>query len=422
MAFEFEPIKVCRICKSELLVPYLDLGLQPPSNSFITPEQIFSEQKFPLKVSLCQGCGLSQLTHNVNYLQIFDEYAYRSSTSRALVSSFRGTVEHLSNYFSSQTKKIRLVDVGCNDGLLLEQCDVNRFDSFGVEPSSVAEIAINKGLDVERIFLNEETSLDIVDRKGNFDAVVVTNVLAHVPNIEEFVKGISVLLFQNGIWVVEFPYVLDMIENLTFDTIYHEHFSYLSVTPLIPLFNSHNLWIIDIQMCEVGGSGPFMRITCIKGNELEFAERQRASTENHVIRERILGLKDLSMYEQFDKSVMRHKAVLLEKLEKLNDAGKIVGAFGAPAKGNTLLNFLDISSEQIIAVADNTPEKIGRLTPGSHIPIVSDEDFLNLGIDTALLLSWNYLSYFRQNSAFFNAGGEFLVPFKTPRIERGNNL
>ncbi len=418
MTFEFEPVKNCRICKSESLVSYLDLGMQPPSNSFITPDQVCSEQKFPLVVSLCQHCGLSQLSHNVNHLQIFDKYAYRSSTSRALISSFRETVQHISYYFSTKTDKIKLVDVGCNDGLLLEQCDLSRFDVFGVEPSSVAEIAIAKGLEVERTFLNKETGLNLVDRKGLFDVVVVTNVLAHVPNIEEFVEGISILLSQNGVWVVEFPYILDMIDNLTFDTIYHEHFSYLSVTPLLSLLNRHNLWIVDIQMCEVGGSGPFMRITAIKGKQLDFVERQSRSTEGYLIRERILGLKELLMYEQFRVRVNRHKSVLLEKLDELNSSGKMIGAFGAPAKGNTLLNFLGLSSSEIIAVADNTPEKIGRLTPGSHIRIIPDEEFLNLGVENALLLSWNYLSYFRQNAKFFNTGGGYLVPFPTPRIER----
>jgi SAM-dependent methyltransferase len=418
VTFESESVKFCRICKSQAIAPYLDLGLQPPSNSFVYSEQVSSEQKFPLQICLCQNCGLSQLSHNVNHLQIFDEYAYRSSTSRALVSSFRETTKHISNYFNTRTEKVNLIDVGCNDGLLLEQCDLSRFNVFGIEPSNVAKVAIEKGLAVEQIFLNKETSLDIVDRKGCFDAVVVTNVLAHVPNIEEFVTGVSTLLCKNGIWVVEFPYILDMIENLTFDTIYHEHFSYLSVTPLLPLFNRQDLWIIDIQMCEVGGSGPYMRLTCIKGERKDFWERQAHATESFIIREKILGLKDLSMYQHFQDSVMRHKSVLIEKINKLKDSGEVIGAYGAPAKGNTLLNFLNLSSKDIVAIADNTPEKIGRLTPGSHIPIVSDEEFLSLGVKTALLLSWNYLSYFRQNATFFNLGGRFLVPFPTPRIEK----
>lgn len=409
--------KDCRLCKSTDLVPYLDLGYQPPSNSFLHPNEISSEKRFPLVVCLCQSCGLSQLSHDVDHTKIFSEYAYRSSSSRALISSFRDTVQHVNDLTSGISRKIKLIDVGCNDGLLLEQCSSEKFEAIGLEPSEAGKIAIDKGYSVEQRFLTAESGKLTAEKYGSFDVVVVTNVLAHVPDIADFVQGISSLLDMGGFWVVEFPYVHDMLRNLTFDTIYHEHFSYLSISPLVKLFNKFNLWIVNIKTCEVGGSGPFLRLTCVKSSSKDFESRQSVCTENYVTYEQIVGNKELSVYSDFSKRVERHKKVMIEKIDQIISSGELLGGYGAPAKGNTLLNYLNLDASTIKLIADNTSEKIGRVTPGSHIPVVSDEDFSESGIRTALLLSWNYLSFFQENAKFYNSGGRFLVPFLNPRIE-----
>lgn len=396
---------------------YLDLGNQPASNSFIFIKDIKNEKKFPLQVFLCESCGLSQLGTVVSVEEIFGEYAYRSSSSRALEESFQSLKNRIMQ-FEEEIPIVNsklLVDIGCNDGSLLQQFRDSKFELLGVEPSSTAKFARESGFEVEQEFFGAETAKIFLQKYGPAGYIVVTNVLAHVPDIESFMIGVHTWLSEDGVFVVEFPYVIDMVKNLWFDTVYHEHLSYLSITPLNQLFSRIGMKVISIERNEIGGSGPFLRLSATKiGKERIFAANNQL--EYFLELERIFDSKNPKSYLGFSAQVQRLRMVVLEKLNKWITEGKKIGGFGAPAKGNTFLNYLGLDSSIISEIADNTLEKIGKITPGSHIPIVDDKLFLKREYDIALLLSWNYLDYFVNNSEYFKQGGVFYCPFPSPMI------
>jgi SAM-dependent methyltransferase len=409
-----EKLTECRICKNSNLENYLDLGLHPASNSFILAEQISDERKFPLVIMVCTNCGLSQLNTIVSVEEIFDDYAYRSSTSRALMRSFADLASRVDILNSETSRRPLVVDIGCNDGYLLKQFDSHHYATLGVEPSSAALDAVANGFTVEKIFFGADSSVVLKEKYGDADFILVTNVLAHVPDIRSFVEGISNWLSTSGIFVVEFPYVLDMVRNRWFDTVYHEHLSYLAISPLTRLFSEFGLTIFDIEKCEIGGSGPFLRVFVKKsGSQLHPV---KSVVGRYTTDEEIFGITEPVSYSQFSREVLRIREVLVQHISKWNALGYLVGGYGAPAKGNTMLNFLNLEDGQIKFIADNTPEKIGRVAPGTHIPVVGDLDFLDTGVKHALLLSWNYVEYFREHSSFIKSGGEFLVPFPVPFV------
>ncbi len=412
--YHFEDRVSCRICGGTNLFPYLDLKPQPPSNAFIPLERVSEEVRIPLVVNLCRNCGLSQLSVVVSHSEVFGDYAYRSSTSRALEQSFRELADVVqSRVQPSNVSPPLVVDIGANDGLFLSQFPRIGYRLLGVEPSSAAEDARCRGLDVEQDFFNASSAQMLLDKHGPADVIATSNVLAHVDDIHSYLEGIKIWLADEGWFLLEFPYIADMIEGLWFDTIYHEHVSYLSITPLNVALEMHQLEIQDIQHREIGGSGPFVRLL-IKHKSLgESISNIGAMYER---KERIQGIKFPSTYLNFTEKVERLSLELKTELEVCRDSGLTLGGFGAPAKGNTLLNFLEFGPDLITVIADNTPGKIGRVTPGSHIPIVSDDDFLERQVGLALLLSWNYLEHFLTHAEYIRRGGRFLTPFPTPGV------
>jgi SAM-dependent methyltransferase len=398
------------------LVPYLDLGIQPPSNSFLEIESGFSEQQFPLIVNLCTNCGFSQLSICISSEQTFGDYAYRTSSSSALQQSFSDLSESVLKDHVAGRKadsKALVVDIGCNDGYLLKQFDSAEFKLLGIEPSNAAFDAIGMGFEVENVFFGDVTSKYLTAKHGKANIILCTNVLAHVPNIKDFLLGIKELMAQDGTFLLEFPYVLDMIENKWFDTIYHEHLSYISITPLRMLLNELGMEIQDISRHPVGGSGPHLRL---KIKHISHALEPSESVEMFLSTEKHFQLNNPESYKDFSKGVEKIKDDTLKVINEFIGKGLKIGAYGAPAKGNTFLNYLGLTSNEILAVADATPIKIGRLTPGSRIPIVGDQEFIEMGFAGALLLSWNYLEYFLKSSEFYLSGRFFIVPFPDVRI------
>ena len=412
MKFHSKPVSFCRICGSDELMPYLNLGSQPPSNSFIHANEIEDEQFFPLLVNLCGGCGLSQLSEVVAATDIFDEYAYLSSTSKALIFHYQEMVDELLA-FCNPDQGALIVDIGCNDGITLGRYPAGNYRLLGVEPSSSGEYAKKAGFTVEKCFFNAQTSKELNNNYGTATLITATNVFAHVDDIRSFTQGISNLLSKNGIFVVEFPYVREMIDNLYFDTIYHEHLSYLALTPLVPLFERYGLRAFNVKKVEIGASGPALRL---------YVCRQEASYEldksitNLISEESSWGVRSIETYSKFAIKVFNLKEKLISLINELKLAGMLVGGYGAPAKGNTMLNYLEVTVNDIVAVAENNSLKIGKLTPGTHLPVMDDDKFLALGISHALLLSWNYADFFLANSEFIRLGGKFIIPFPNPIV------
>ncbi len=396
----------CRYCGSNKLTKYLSLGQHPPSNSFLKIEQVSLEERFPLEVYLCEGCFLSQLIDVVPAEIIFDDYVYLSSTSKALKNHYAKLAQQASERFSLKEEDT-VVDIGCNDGVLLCGYTKDGIVKVGVEPSKVAELARKAGFDVFKNFFDQDCAKKIIARHGHPKIVTATNVYVHVDDISEFTKGVRLLLENDGVFIVEASYLLDLIDQALFDTIYHEHLCYLSLTPLVPFLDRHDLEVFDVERIALGASGPALRVYVQKKNG---KERIESSVSKMLQDEKAWGIGDIKRYKGYAAKVQKIKDDVLMIISRLQKEGKVVGGYGAPAKGNTLLNYFDLNEDIIPFVAENNPMKQGMLTPGSHIPIISDEEFLKQMPDYALLLSWNYLDFFLANSEYIRRGGKFIIP------------
>ena len=402
----------CRICGSTDVVQYLDLTDQPPSNSFIRPDQVSTEQRFPLTVQLCQSCGLSQLMDIVSSENIFDDYAYLSSTSRALCNHYQGLVDDAVVRFNLQDGAL-VADIGCNDGVMLARYPADRFRLLGIEPSSAGDYAEKAGFQVVRSFFDRTLAPELVQRFGHVDLVTTTNVFAHVDDTEGFALGAASWLAPDGVWIIEFPYLVDMVESCYFDTIYHEHLCYLALTPLMHLFSRVGLRAFRVERVEVGASGPALRLFVCRTSS---SHDQDPSIEAILVAEAKWGIKDLARYQAFALQVSAVRDELRALLADLKAKDIKVAAFCAPAKGNTLLNYLEATQDTIFAVSDNNELKIGKLTPGTHIPVISDQELLDSGARYALLLAWNYADFFVGNAEFIKRGGRFIVPLPHPVV------
>ncbi len=408
--FNFKKLKACRICDSSKLSEYIYFGDHPPSNSFIKKSEFDNEQKFPLRVLLCEDCGLSQLDTVVSSQDIFDDYLYLSSTSKALVNHYKEMVNIILKKFNLSNNDL-VVDIGCNDGITLQNYTKN-LNILGIEPSSAAKYSKDKGINTENIFFNNENAKILKDNYGKAKIITATNVFAHVDNIKDFTQGISNFLDKKGVFIIEFPYLKYMLDDSLFDVIYHEHLSYLSISPLQNLFSQFNLNIFSIEEINIGASGPALRIyVCLNGYH-----KDDGTVAKFLDKEKKWDVKNPNSYLNFSTKVTKIKNDILKIITELKKNNNIIGAYGAPAKGNTMLNYLGLTSNELVAVADNTPIKIGKFTPGSHIPIVSDQMFEELKVNNALLLSWNYLDFFLKNSSFIKNSGKFIVPFPKVNI------
>jgi hypothetical protein len=404
--------KTCRYCGSTKLTRFLSLGDQPPSNSFISPDKIKFEKRYPLDVYLCQSCFLVQLIDVVPAEIIFDEYLYLSSSSKALK-------EHYANLAKMLTKRFKLksgdvvVDIGCNDGILLEGYTLPGLVRLGVEPSKVAEIAIAAGFEVYKSFFGLKSSQTIVKKHKTAKIVTATNVFAHVDDIASFVAGLPTLLGNDGVFIIEAPYLIDLIDKTLFDTIYHEHLCYLSLTPMVPFLSRFGLEVFDIERVPFGASGPAIRVYIQNKTGKQMVKK---TVKKMLDDEKKWGIGDIEKYLQYAQKIEKVKNNVLKLVEKIKLSGAKLGGYGAPAKGNTLLNYFGFTPNMLLCIAETNKVKQGLLTPGSHIPIVSEEEFIRIMPEYALLLTWNYLDFFLKKSEYIKKGGKFLVPLPKPKI------
>ena len=404
--------KKCRICDNKNLSVYLDLGKQPPSNSFINSIKK-KEQKFPLKVQICENCGLSQLDTIVSAKNIFKDYVYLSSTSKALVNHYKLMTKDIIKTVRPKRGSL-IIDIGSNDGVTLQHYNQKKFKVLGIEPSSASKYAIKKGIKTEKIFFNYLNAKKLLRKYNKATIITATNVFAHNHKIQDFVKGIKEILETNGAFIIEFPYIDFMLMDNFYDTIYHEHYSYLSITPLNHLFKKNELKIFKIDQLNVGASGPALRVYITHQKNNKF--KDDGNLKKFMSYENKKKFKNKSTYKKFGKKIIQINRLLKKIIIDLNKKKIKVGAFGAPAKGNTLLNTLNLNSKQIVSVSENNLEKIGKFTPGSKIKIVSDETFNKSDIKYALLLSWNYKDFFLKKSDYIKNGGKFIIPFPKPYI------
>jgi 2-polyprenyl-3-methyl-5-hydroxy-6-metoxy-1,4-benzoquinol methylase len=402
----------CRFCRASLQHRFADLGVSPIANDNLTEQDLLRMEPFyPLTAFVCSECFLVQVPEFEAPASLFDDYAYFSSFSDSWLEHARRYVEMAVERFELGSSSF-VVEIASNDGYLLQNFQQRSIPMLGVEPAAnVAEAAVAKGIPTRVAFFGSDLAAQVVAEERRADLVIGNNVLAHVPDLNDFVSGLEILLAPAGVVTMEFPHLLRLMEFNQFDTIYHEHFSYLSFGVVQRVFRQHGLEIFDVQ--EIPTHGGSLRIfACHAGTERPIGERVAELRD----RERELGFERLEHYLGFQEQVDAVKRALLRFLIQAKEDGKSVVAYGAPAKGNTLLNYCGVRSDLVEYTVDRSPHKQGRFLPGTHLPICSPDRISETRPDYLLLLPWNLKDEIMQQMSGIRAwGGRFVVPI--PRLE-----
>lgn len=397
----------CRHCSALLTLPLIDLDAAPPSNSYLSTQDLSQpETWYPLRVLVCDQCWLVQTEDFAARDTLFSkDYAYFSSFSQSWLAHAKAYVDAVVDRFHLNATS-HVIELASNDGYLLQYVQARAIPCLGIEPTtSTANAARAKGIAVVEAFFGRDLAQHLVDTNRAADLVVANNVLAHVPDINDFVAGVVQVLKPGGVATFEFPHLLQLIDGMQFDTIYHEHFSYLSLTAVETIFKAHGLALFDVEALPTHG-----------GSLRVFA--QSASTPTHSItaavartleNERAAGVKTQAYYQNMQHSAEKISRDLLAFLLEAQRTGKRVAAYGAAAKGNTLLNFAGIRRTLLPWVVDRNPAKQGKFLPGSRIPIVSEERISQDKPDYILLLPWNLRDELRAQLAFTKEWGARLV-------------
>jgi hypothetical protein len=403
----------CRFCSSSLARTFIDLGMSPLCESFLTAAQLNQMEPFyPLHVFVCDRCLLVQLGEYVSPSEIFSEYAYFSSYSESWV-------RHAEQYATAMVERFHLgqrhkvMEIASNDGYLLQHFVRRQIPVLGIEPAAnVAEVATRKGIPTVVKFFGELTAEQIAKEHGKPDLLVGNNVLAHVPALNDFVMGMKTLLGQGGVITMEFPHLLRLIDGNQFDTIYHEHFSYFSFLTVSKVFEAHGLRIFDVE--ELKSHGGSLRIYACHADDETKEPQPRVARLRDIELER--GYDRLDTYSSFAMKVHETKRKLLEFLVRVKREGKSVAAYGAPGKGNTLLNYCGIRQDFIEYAVDRNEYKHGRFTPGTHIPIYSPDRLAQTQPDYILILPWNLRWEIAKQLAYVKQwGAKLVVPI--PELE-----
>ena len=377
----------CRNCKKNLQHCFIDLGSAPPSNSYLTKTQLnITEKYYPLKVYICDKCWLAQVIDYAGRDVFFNEfYPYFSSISKSFLEHSKKYVDYIIDRFKIKNNS-RVYELASNDGYLLQYFQKKNYNCIGIEPSkSCAEYARAKKISVIEDFFDSNLAKEQAKKKLTADLVIANNVLAHVPNITDFVKGISILLKPKGLVTFEFPHFLNLIKNNQYDTIYHEHYSYLSLISVKNIFKRNGLKIFDVQEIETHGGS--LRVFAQKKNSKFYKLGKNVS--KIIKAEKKFKLNSLNTYKNFQNSAEKNKDDLIRFLLDCKKKGLKVAAYGAAAKGNTLLNFAGIRKDLISFVCDSAPTKQNKFLPGSRIPIYPPKHLLKNKPDYLLILPWN---------------------------------
>ncbi len=400
---------LCRFCSEPLEVSVADLGMSPLCQKHVKPsEKQEMERFYPLHAYICTNCWLMQLEEFATPNEIFaEDYAYFSSYSESWLEHAKTYSEVIIDRFGVNSHKL-VVEIASNDGYLLQWFQKKGIPVLGVEPSgNVANAARNKGIPTESIFYGRQTALELSMRFGHADLLIGNNVLAHVPDINDFVGGMKIMLKQGGIITMEFPHLQKLIEENQFDTIYHEHFSYLSFSAVDRIFKYHGLTLFDVD--ELSTHGGSIRIYARHSEDTGFPICSKA---NELLkRERDLGMETLDYYSDFEEKVKETKRKLLLFLINEKRAGKSIVGYGAPGKGNTLLNYCGIRTDFIDYTVDRSPYKQGNYLPGSRIPIYAPERIRETKPDFVLILPWNLKAEIIGQMDYIREwGGQFVIP------------
>lgn len=404
----------CRICSSKKLYKFLDLGKMPIPNGFLSSDQLSKkEPRYELACFYCENCGLVQLTYVVNPNTMFKNYVYIPSTAKVMMNNF-SNLAYLANKKARFKNDDLVIDIGSNDGSLLKFFKNFGVRVLGIDPAeNLVRIAIQAGIPTEPILFSKKSASLISKKYGNAKVITATNVVAHINNSHQLLQGVDVLLEKDGIFITEFPYLLDLVTKNQFDTVYHEHLSYFSLKPWINLLERYGFEIIEAQRVLVHGGS--IRLTHKKKSG---QTRVKNRTVDYLISlEEEAGLYKKQVYDEFTQRILNLKDTLNRLLEDLKITGKRIVGLGAAAKGNVLTHFFDIGTEKLDYIADSVPYKHGLFTPGKHIPVVPEERVLEDMPDYALILAWNFANEIMEKHRMFKKrGGKFIIPIPGVRI------
>ena len=392
----------CRICNSKGIVPILDLGKQPLANS-LKKEKTQLESFFSLEICQCRNCSVIQLTETINAKLLFNEYVWVTGTSKIAKEYSELFFNRSKQYLKSKNDFI--VEVASNDGTFLKPFKDNGFRVLGVDPATnIAEIANRQGIKTIPNFFGLQSSKEIVEKEGYANLIFARNVIPHVENIKDVISGISNLLSKNGVGIIEFHRADIILDELHYDSIYHEHLFYFSIHSLTFLLNSFNLYTFDLDISPISGGSfviYFSKERKIKSNILIKKEKEEIN----------LGVDNLINWKNFSTKVVAHKKKIVQIVSEFNEAKKKVIAYGASARSSTLLNFCEFSYKDLEVIADKSAMKQGLFTPGTEIPIVSPEDALRNDPDVILLLAWNFKDeIIEELKKKYNWKGKLILP------------
>jgi SAM-dependent methyltransferase len=400
----------CILCGGGRVDEFLDLGETALANQFIRDTDAL-EPKYPLRIGFCSGCAHVQLMETVPPLEMFENYLYVSSASDTLKNHLWDVSDELVRRYRLGAEDL-VVDIGCNDGTLLSGFQRHGVRTLGVDPAAnLAELASGKGIDRFTGLFAAATAEEIVAKWGPASLITATNTFPHIQNLNDFIQGIKTALVPGGVFVIEMHYLLDLIDQVAFDTVYHEHISYWALGPMKQLFERHGMSIIDAE-----------RVPLHHGQLRVHVKRQAdadvsTGVEKILVEEKAAGLDRFETYLRFADRAQKIKKELHETLTSFRKQGRRVAGYGAPAKGNTLLGFLEIGPELLPYIVDRSPLKQGLYTPGMHIPVVATERLLADQPDYVLLLAWNFVDeIIEQQAEYVRRGGKFIIPVPEVRI------
>jgi len=406
----------CRFCAAPLRHTFVDLGMSPLCESFLPADQLDRMEAFyPLHVRVCDRCWLVQLPEYVSGQEIFTEYAYFSSYADSWLAHARAYAARMIDRFGL-TAQSQVVEVGSNDGYLLQYFVQRGIPALGIEPAAnVAQVALERGVPTQVRFFGRETARALIGQGRRADLLTGANVMAQVPDLNDFVVGLKIVLAPRGVITIEFPHLTRLVAGNQFDTIYHEHFSYFSLTCVEKIFGAHGLTVFDVD--ELPTHGGSLRIYAKHDTD----STHPVTSELEVLREREeqAGVNGLEYYASFGDRVKETKRKLLDFLVDARRRGKSIAGYGAPGKGNTLLNYCGIRTDFLDFTVDRNPYKHGRFTPGTHIPIYPPARLREERPNYVLILPWNLRDeIMSQHSYIRDWGGQFVIPIPELRVYR----
>jgi hypothetical protein len=402
----------CIVCGNTKVEQFLDLGSTPLANKFLSHDKLsLPEPTYSLRVGFCHDCHHVELSEAVPPSAMFDDYLYISSASDTLKAHLFDLSDIVTNRYRLNAKDL-VIDIGCNDGTLLSGFKRHGTKTLGVDPAQNLAVFTEKlGIDRHVGFFNSSSAKEITKKYGPASAITATNTFPHIPELQDFVRGLDAALAPEGVFVIEAHYLIDILDQGAFDTIYHEHVSYWALGPMRQLFEAHGFEIVNAE-----------RLALHHGQLRVFVQRKgkgkvQPGVQQILEEEKARGLDRFETFQNFAKDVQRIKTELTKTINDLRASGKRVVGYGAPAKGNTLLCFLELGTDKIQYIADKSPLKQGLFTPGLHVPVVPPEKLLADQPDYVLLLAWNFVDeILAQQAEYRKRGGKFIVPVPRVRV------